>query len=167
MIKVCKFGGTSMADGTNMRRVADIIKSDEERRYVVVSAPGKRYGGDIKVTDLLYETYRNIQKHGAVGEAFQKVANRFCGIVEELALPFDIKSVLAETEQELLRERSEAFAASRGEYLSARIMAALLDVPFIDARDVVKFNDAGQLNSELTFSLLKAALKGKRRAVVS
>ncbi len=156
-----------MADGTNMRRVADIIESDEERRYIVVSAPGKRYGGDMKVTDLLYETYRNIQKHGITGEAFQKVANRFCGIVEELALAFDIKSVLKETEEELLRERSEAFAASRGEYLSARIMAALLNVPFIDAREVVKFNDAGQLDGELTFSLLKEALKGKRRAVVS
>lgn len=167
MIKVCKFGGTSMADGTNMRRVADIVNGDPERRYVVVSAPGKRYGGDVKVTDLLYEVARNIQSSGVAGEAFEKIASRFRGIVEELALPFDIEGVLKQTEEELLRERSEAFAASRGEYLSARIMAALLNVPFIDARDVVKFDGEGRLNSGLTFSLLKGALKGKGRAVVS
>ena len=77
MIKVCKFGGTSMADGTNMRRVADIVASDESRRYVVVSAPGKRFGGDAKITDLLYETYRNVSETGSAGEAFGKVKERF------------------------------------------------------------------------------------------
>ncbi len=167
MIKVCKFGGTSMADGTNMRRVADIVNGDPERRYVVVSAPGKRYGGDVKVTDLLYEVARNVQTEGAVGEAFRKIANRFRGIAEELALPLNIEGLLKQTEEELLRERSKAFAASRGEYLSARIMASLLNVPFIDARDVVKFDPEGRLDGELTFSLLKDALKGKGRAVVS
>jgi len=156
-----------MADGTNMRRVADIVNGDPERRYVVVSAPGKRYGGDVKVTDLLYEVARNVQTEGAVGEAFRKIANRFRGIAEELALPLNIEGLLKQTEEELLRERSKAFAASRGEYLSARIMASLLNVPFIDARDVVKFDSEGRLDGELTFSLLKNALKGKGRAVVS
>lgn len=156
-----------MADGTNMRRVAEIVDRDPARRYVVVSAPGKRFGGDIKITDLLYNTYRNVEETGVAGEAFEKVKDRFRGIVHELGIEFDIESVLRDTEEEIVRERSADFTASRGEYLSARIMAALLNEPFIDARDVVKFDAEGKLNGEATFSLLKGALKGKRRAVIS
>ncbi|MDE5896724.1 MAG: aspartate kinase [Clostridia bacterium] len=167
MIKVCKFGGTSMADGTNMRRVAQIIGSDDARRYVVVSAPGKRFGGDIKITDLLYETYRNVAQSGAAGDAFEKVKDRFRGITAELGLAFDIEGLLSATEAEIVAEKSEDFTASRGEYLSARLTAALLNVPFIDARDVVKFDAAGRFDGERTDVLLKEALKGKRRAVVS
>ena len=167
MIKVCKFGGTSMADGINMRRVADIVNSDSARRYVVVSAPGKRFGGDTKITDLLYETYRSVAADGKTGEAFEKVKERFRGITAELGLHYDIDAVLDETEGEIVKESSEDFTASRGEYLSARLMSALLNVPFIDARAVVKFDGAGRLDGEKTFSLLRDALKGKPRAVVS
>ena len=102
MIKVCKFGGTSMADGTNMRRVAEIIRSDPARRYVVVSAPGKRYGGDVKITDLLYETAKNVRETGSTGEAFEKVKDRFRGIIAELALDFDAETMLLGTEAEIL-----------------------------------------------------------------
>lgn len=84
MIKVCKFGGTSMADGITMLRVRNILDSDASRRYVVVSAPGKRFGGDVKVTDLLYETYDNVALLGETGEAFEKICERFRGIVSEL-----------------------------------------------------------------------------------
>ncbi len=167
MIKVCKFGGTSMADGTNMRRVAEIIRSDPARRYVVVSAPGKRYGGDVKITDLLYETAKNVRETGSTGEAFEKVKDRFRGIIAELALDFDAETMLLGTEAEILRENSEDFTASRGEYLSARVMAELLGMPFIDARSVVKFDAEGKLDGERTFGLLREALKGKPRAVVS
>ena len=156
-----------MADGTNMRRVADIVASDESRRYVVVSAPGKRFGGDAKITDLLYETYRNVSETGSAGEAFGKVKERFRGITGELGLDFDIDSLLADTEKEILAERSEDFTASRGEYLSARLTAVLLGVPFIDAREVVKFDAEGRFDGTRTDALLKEALKGKRRAVVS
>ena len=156
-----------MADGTNMRRVADIICSDPARRYVVVSAPGKRFSDDIKITDLLYETAKNVKETGKTGEAFEKVKERFAGVVHELGIAFDIQTVLQQTGEEIVRENSEDFAASRGEYLSARIMACLLDVPFLDARDYVKFDKEGKLDGERTFSLLKAALKGKPRAVVS
>ncbi|HIZ00199.1 MAG TPA: aspartate kinase [Firmicutes bacterium] len=167
MIKVCKFGGTSMADGITMLRVRRIIESDASRRYVVVSAPGKRFSGDIKVTDLLYETYDNVALRGETGESFAKICERFRGIVSELGLEMDIDGLLAETEREILREATPDFCASRGEYLSARIMAQLLGVPFIDARDVVKFGPDGRLDGEQTYSLLAAALKGKKRAVVS
>ncbi len=156
-----------MADGITMLRVRRIIESDASRRYVVVSAPGKRFSGDIKVTDLLYETYDNVALRGETGESFAKICERFRGIVSELGLEMDIDGLLAETEREILREATPDFCASRGEYLSARIMAQLLGVPFIDARDVVKFGPDGRLDGEQTYSLLAAALKGKKRAVVS
>ena len=139
-----------MADGNTMLRVKNIIESDPARRYVVVSAPGKRFGGDIKITDLLYETYESVKLSHATGAPFEKVAERFRGIVHELALDMDIDGILAETQAEILKEGTADFCASRGEYLSGRVMAALLGVPFIDARDVVKFNAEGRLDSERT-----------------
>ncbi len=156
-----------MADGNMMKKVADIIKSDSARRYVVVSAPGKRYGADIKVTDLLYRCYDEVAQTGKCGESFDKICERFRGIVGELNLSMDIDKILADTKEEIEKEKSADFTASRGEYLSARVMAALLDVPFIDARDVVKFDKNGLLDSERTFELTGDALKGKKSAVVS
>ena len=156
-----------MADGITMLRVKDIIESDAARRYVVVSAPGKRFGGDIKVTDLLYETYDSVSRIGETGAAYEKICERFRGIVSELGLSMDIDAILAQTGKEIVAEATPDFCASRGEYLSGRVMAALLDVPFIDARDVVKFGSDGRLDNERTYSLLAQALKGKKRAVVA
>ena len=156
-----------MADGITMLRVKSIIESDPTRRYVVVSAPGKRFGGDIKVTDLLYETYDNVVVSGETGAAFEKICERFRGIVSELKLDLDIDSILAETGEAIVKEASPDFCASRGEYLSGRVMAALLDVPFIDARDVVKFGPDGKLDNARTYALLAEALKGKKRALVT
>ncbi len=156
-----------MADGITMLRVKSIIESDPARRYVVVSAPGKRFGGDIKVTDLLYETYDNVVVSGETGAAFEKICERFRGIVSELKLDLDIDSILAETGEAIVKEASPDFCASRGEYLSGRVMAALLDVPFIDARDVVKFGPDGKLDNARTYALLAEALKGKKRALVT
>ena len=167
MIKVCKFGGTSTADGTNLLRVLRILESDPARRYVIVSAPGKRFSADTKVTDLLYATHQDVKERGHVGDAYQKVADRFRGIVHELGLDFDIERLLSETAKDIERAANEDFTASRGEYLAGRIMAALWDAPFIDARDVVKFDAKGFLDGERTYSLLKDALKGKRKAVVA
>ena len=150
-----------MADGITMLRVKSIIESDPTRRYVVVSAPGKRFGGDIKVTDLLYETYDNVVVSGETGAAFEKICERFRGIVSELKLDLDIDRILAETGEAIVKEASPDFCASRGEYLSGRVMAALLDVPFIDARDVVKFGPDGKLDNARTYALLAEALKEK------
>ena len=167
MIKVCKFGGTSMADGMTMRRVKDIFESDPERRYIVVSAPGKRFSGDIKVTDLLYETHKEVEETGSCGEAFEKICARFSGIVQELKIDLDIEGILQETKKAIEEEKSADFAASRGEYLSGRIMAALLNIPFIDARDVIKFDASGKLESARSFELLARALSGKPKALVT
>ena len=156
-----------MADGITMLRVKSIIESDPARRYVVVSAPGKRFGGDIKVTDLLYETYDNVVVSGETGAAFEKICERFRGIVSELKLDMDIDAILAETGEAIIREASPDFCASRGEYLSGRVMAELLGIPFIDARDVVKFGPDGKLDNARTYALLAEALKGKKRALVT
>lgn len=156
-----------MADGNMMKQVASIIKSDATRKYVVVSAPGKRFGGDIKITDLLYRCYDQLKETGKCGDAFDKVADRFRSIVVELGIAFDIEGVLADTRRQIEEEKSADFTASRGEYLSARVMACLLGFPFIDARDVVKFDVNGQMDAERTYELTAKALKGKPYAIVS
>ena len=98
MLKVCKFGGTSMADAKAIKQVADIINADKDRRYVVVSAPGKRFKEDIKVTDLLIKCYNDVLRNGECKETFSVIRDRFIGIVKDLGIDFDINSVLDETE---------------------------------------------------------------------
>ena len=145
-----------MADGMIMRRVADIIHSDAERRYVVVSAPGKRYSADVKVTDLLYRSAEAARSEGCCKEVFAKVRDRFVGIVKELKLDLDIEEILDETEAEIDRTKDSDFAASRGEYLSARIMAKLLGVPFLDAKDLIRFDEKGALDESCYDDIAKA-----------
>ncbi len=164
-LKVCKFGGTSMADGNVIAGVKKIIDGDKDRRFVVVSAPGKRYSGDIKVTDLLYDCFAEIKKSGDCKKSFSLVRARFESIVKELNLSFDVKSVLDETEKRLNEEKSEDFTASRGEYLSARVVAEVLGAKFIDAEDVIFFNENGALDGEKTYKAVSAAVEGVERAV--
>ncbi|MBD5632023.1 MAG: aspartate kinase [Clostridia bacterium] len=164
-IKVCKFGGTSMADGNVIKNVKKIIESDAERRFIVVSAPGKRYSGDTKVTDLLYACHEKLIKEGDCKKAFEPVRTRFCNIVKELNLNFDIASVLDETEERINTEKSEDFTASRGEYLSARIVAEVLGAKFIDAEDVIFFDSDGAFDGKSSYKAISAALSGVERAV--
>ena len=156
-----------MADGTTIERIREIVKSDSSRRFFVVSAPGKRYGGEQKVTDLLYGAHARLMTEGTLGEPFEKVKRRFFGIVGELGLDsFDMETLLKETEREIFAHRSEAFTVSRGEYLAAKIFAAYLELPFLDAVDVIRFGSDGKLLAEQTYALTKAALKCKTSAVL-
>ncbi len=164
-IKVCKFGGTSMADGNVMASVKKIILSDEARRYIVVSAPGKRFSGDMKVTDLLYACHEEIEKTGACARTFSNVRTRFESIVKELNIDFDIKTVLDQTEIRMCEEKSRDFTASRGEYLAGRIMAALLDARFVDSEDVVFFDEDGALDDDKTYRAVAKSVAGARLAV--
>ena len=154
-----------MADGNVMNRVKSIIDSDKDRKFIVVSAPGKRYSGDVKVTDMLYECYREVEEKGSCGAAFALIRNRFTGIVKELNIDFDIGSVLDETEARINREKSEDFTASRGEYLSARVMAEVLGAKFIDAEDVIFFDLNGAYDAEKSDRAINEALRGAARAV--
>ena len=165
-ITVAKFGGTSMADAKAITKVAEIIKQDAKRRYVVVSAPGKRFSQDHKVTDMLYACYHDLQINGECKDTFEKIRERFKGIVNDLAIDLDIDEYLDKVEEEMNKYASAEFCASRGEYLSAVIMAKVLGYTFIDAKDIMVFNDNGDFEAELTNEKVKDALAKVERAVV-
>lgn len=166
-IKVCKFGGTSMAAGNIILNNAKIINSDPERRYIVVSAPGKRFSGDIKVTDLLYQCSDEFEAGNieAFKETFGKIRTRFLNIEAEIGKDLNIKAGLDEAENAILSGAGRDYCASRGEFLAAKIMAAVLDVAFVDATEFVRFNEDGTL-SEKTFEIAAEVLKNHERAVI-
>ncbi len=166
-VKVCKFGGSSLADGNNIRRAAEILRADETRRYVVVSAPGKRFSGDVKITDQLYECYREAAETGSCVNAFAPVRRRFLSIVEELGLErFDIASILDECERQIIANKSADFTASRGEYLNARLIAALLGWDFVDAQEIIYFNERGMFDEARSYRLIERRLKHCKNAVI-
>ena len=154
-----------MADGNIINAVKKIIESDKERRFVVVSAPGKRYSGDTKVTDLLYACYSAIEKTGELGETFEPVKARFRSIVKELNANFDIEQTLSETQKLIEKERSADFTASRGEYLCAVIVAKVLGAKFIDARDVIFFTESGALDGDRSYKAIAEACRGEKICV--
>ncbi len=166
-IKVCKFGGTSMASGNIILTGANIIQADDERRYVVVSAPGKRFSGDIKVTDLLYKCSDEYEEGdiAAFKETFGKIRVRFMNIESEIGRDLHIKDGLDEAETAILHGAGRDYAASRGEFLAAKIMAAVLDVPFVDATEFIRFDKDGVLD-EATFELGAKVLAKYPRAVI-
>ena len=166
MIKVCKFGGTSMADAAAIRQVKSIIEADSERRYVVVSAPGKRNKNDIKITDTLYSCYDEVMREGNCKKAFAPVKERFIEIVADLGIDLDIKSILDKTEKEIAEHKSADFAASRGEYLSAIVMSAFLGFEFVDAAEMVRFDSQGRLNADYTNDKVSIRLSKVKCAVI-
>ena len=166
MIKVCKFGGTSMANADAMQQVKKIILSDPDRKYVVVSAPGKRNKEDIKITDTLYACYDEVVKTGKCDKSFALIRERFTSIVKELGLSLDIQSILDKTETEIIENKSADFSASRGEYLSAIVVAEYLGYEFVDASDMVRFESSGRLNEEYTDDKVKTRLKEVEKAVI-
>lgn len=165
-VTVVKFGGTSMADAKSISKVADIINQDKKRKYVVVSAPGKRFSQDHKITDMLYACYHDLQINGECKATFEKIRERFKGIVEDLALDLDIDSYLDKVESDMLKYNSAEFCASRGEYLSAVITAAKLGFTFIDAKDIMVFNENGDFEPEITNQKVKEVLSKIDRAVI-
>ena len=166
MIKVCKFGGTSMADANAIRKVKSIIEADDSRRYVVVSAPGKRFKDDIKITDMLYRCYNEVVECGNCAKSFKIIRERFVQIVKDLGLTLDIDAILDKTEQEINEKKSADFSASRGEYLSARIVADFLGFEFVDASEVVRFDSHGKLNEDYTDDKVSNRFAKTEKAVI-
>lgn len=154
-----------MADANVINIVKKIIDGDSQRRYIVVSAPGKRYSGDSKITDLLYACHGELNESGTCKKTFALVASRFTGIAAQLGLKIDIGAVLEQTRRRIDAEKSEDFTASRGEYLCARIIAEVLDAKFIDAEEVIFFNADGTLDGDKTYKAISAAAAGCSRAV--
>ena len=165
-VKVVKFGGTSMADAKAITQSAKIVLSDESRRYVVVSAPGKRNSQDHKVTDLLYACYHDIEINGECKATFDKIRVRFREIVQDLGLDFDIEPYLDKAEEEMLKYRSSEFCASRGEYLSAVVFSKKLGYQFVDTKDIFVFSDRGEFDAEATNAKVGETLKNIERAVI-
>jgi len=155
-----------MADAKAIRQAKEIVLSDADRRYIVVSAPGKRFKDDIKITDMLYRCYNEVAECGTCKKTFKIIRDRFTEIVKDLELDLDIESILDQTEKEIDQNKSADFAASRGEYLSARIVAAFLGFEFVDAAEMVRFDRHGKLNDDYTDDKVASRLSGVVNAVV-
>ena len=123
MVKVVKFGGSSLADAEHFRQVASIVKADPARKYVVPSAPGKRFSDDTKVTDMLYNCYNMIRNKEDIDEYFTKICDRYNSIINDLGLDFDISGELEYIKNAIQLRAGRDYAASRGEYLNGLIMA--------------------------------------------
>lgn len=163
---VTKFGGSSLADANQFKKVKDIIVSNDARRYVVPSAPGKRNSKDSKITDLLYLCHAHVSTGISFDEVFNHIRDRYLGIVSDLNLDFDISKHLDIVKQDLENGASSDYAASRGEYLNGLILANYLGFEFIDAKDVMIFNADGSLDSDVTDSALKGKLSQTPKAVI-
>lgn len=166
MKKVVKFGGSSLASSSQFQKVGAIIRSDDERRYVVPSAPGKRFGGDVKVTDMLYDCYRRIRKGKSYTSALENIRDRYREIIEGLSLSLSLDEEFAKLEKNFLDGIGEDYAASRGEYLNGIVMAAYLGYEFVDAADVVCFREDGSFDPARTDQKMGARLNQLERAVV-
>lgn len=164
--KVVKFGGSSLADANQFRKVADIIKSDDKRRYVVPSAPGKRFSDDIKVTDMLYKCCELAGSGIDFTEDFQIIKDRYNGIISDLGVDISLDADFDIIVNELKARPAKDYAASRGEYLNGKVLAAYLGFNFVDAADVIVFNTKGQLLLDDTVKAVKAQLKGLDNAVI-
>lgn len=165
-MKVCKFGGTSMANSATITQVADIVRADSQRRYVVVSAPGKRTSADIKVTDALYACHRERAEKGSCKEAFAVIRKRFLDIEKELGIDISVASELDAIEKAIDAGASADYTASRGEYLSARVLAALLGYEFVDTASLIKFDKDGALLLDLSLDNIRDRLASVDRAVL-
>ena len=160
---VCKFGGTSVAASDMFRRVKSILREDADRRYVVLSAPGRRFPGDEKVTDLLQRCHAAPGK-AAFDAAWERVRMRFLEIAEDLGLERFMEAWL--TEAKAVARISPDAAASRGEYLCARLFAAFAGMSFLDAASLIRFDDRGALDAAATCRAVSAALAEQPRAVI-
>lgn len=165
-LKVLKFGGSSLCDADHFRHVADIIKSDDSRRYIVASAPGKRFIEDTKVTDLLYKCYAIAMDEGDISEVFEEIKDRYDSIINDLGIEIDLTEAYEKIRTSLLHSSGRDYVASRGEYLNSMILAKYLDYDFIDAKKVIFFNEDGSFNAEKTNSVLQDKLSKHEKAVI-
>ena len=163
---VTKFGGSSLANDEQFRKVRSILELEPTRRYLVPSAPGKRFGDDDKVTDLLYQCHSLASEGKSIGEPFSRIRDRYLSIAQGLHLKVDIAAKLDEVEQGISAGRNRAWCASRGEYLCAILMADYLGWKFVDAADGIIFHEDGTLNDDLTQEKLSALLADGKSAVV-
>lgn len=162
---VCKFGGTSLADASQFKKVRDIIARDPDRKIIVVSAPGKRHKDDPKITDLLYLAQETAEFKGDLNGPFEQIRSRFLDIERELGLHPVLDSALSTFKAELKAGVSKDYAASRGEYFSGLLMATFLEAEFIDPEDFVVIDAFGRTDP-VTYKALGDALADQSKTYV-
>ncbi len=165
-MKVVKFGGSSLADAAQFKKVAEIIHADKDRRYVVPSAPGKRFSDDIKVTDMLYVCYEKALRHENIDADFQKICDRYQGIIDELGLDLSLEQEFFYIKNSFMVRAGRDYAASRGEYLNGIILAKYLGFEFIDAADVIFFKENGSFDGPRSEQALQERLAKTSYAVI-
>ena len=166
MKKVVKFGGSSLASADQFRKVGKIIHEDSSRRYVVPSAPGKRYSSDTKVTDMLYQCYAAAEAGEDFAPLLEKIKSRYEEIIQGLGLELSLKGEFETIARMFGEKAGREYAASRGEYLNGIVMANYLGFEFIDAATVIFFFEDGTLNAEKTNVMLAERLKSAEYAVI-
>lgn len=166
MVKVVKFGGSSLASAAQFSKVGDIIRSDESRKYVIPSAPGKRNDKDTKVTDMLYQCYAAAEADEDFKPKLKKIKERYDSIINGLHLKVSLEEEFRIIAENFANKAGKEYAASRGEYLNGIIMAAYLGYEFIDAAEVVFFDKNGDFDPEKTNRVMSKRLKKAERAVI-
>ena len=168
-IKVVKFGGSSLADAEHFRQVASIVKADPSRRFVVPSAPGKRFKDDTKVTDMLYTLYELVRSRASmevIDAHYENIKERYNSIIRELGINLDLSGEYEYIKNAILHSSGRDYTASRGEYLNGMILAKYLGFDFIDAENVIYFKDNGTFDEEKTNDMLSLELKDHKYAVI-
>lgn len=166
MKKVVKFGGSSLASAEQFKKVADIIHAEAERRYVVPSAPGKRFLDDIKVTDMLYDCYHSAENGRKFTSKLDKIKERYEEIIKGLEITLSLDKEFETIAKNFEDKAGVDYAASRGEYLNGIIMANYLGFEFVDAAEVIFFDEEGNFDTAKTDSYLSERLKNIERAVI-
>ncbi len=166
MIKVVKFGGSSLANAGQFAKVGKIIRADESRRYVVPSAPGKRNAKDTKVTDMLYQCYELAEAEENFTSLLKKIQERYDSIINGLNLNFSLNREFEVIGENFRKKAGADYAASRGEYLNGIIMANYLGFEFIDAAEVIVFGEDGEFDADKTNQILARRLKDCEHAVI-
>ena len=166
MKKVVKFGGSSLASAEQFKKVGNIIRAEESRRYVVPSAPGKRFSADTKVTDMLYGCYAAAENGEDFTEKLAEIKDRYQEIIDGLGLKFSLDEDFEVIRKNFSEKAGSNYAASRGEFLNGKIMAAYLGFEFIDAAEVVRFDENGDFQSEITNEIMSARLEKAKNAVI-
>lgn len=166
MKKVVKFGGSSLASAKQFKKVGDIIRADKSRRYVVPSAPGKRNKNDTKVTDMLYACYEAASTGASYGKLLSAIKERYEQIIDGLELNLNLDYEFKTIEENFIAKKGSDYAASRGEYLNGIIMSHYLGYEFIDAAEVIFFDENGTSLSEKTNEELSERLAHTERAVI-
>lgn len=166
MKKVVKFGGSSLASAEQFKKVGSIIRADKERKFVVPSAPGKRFSNDTKVTDMLYACYALAEEGKDFKKELQAIKERYQEIIDGLELKLSLEDEFKKIEKDFKDKAGTNYAASRGEYLNGIIMANYLGYEFIDAATVILFDENGEFDAEETNKKLRARLEGVEAAVI-